>query len=111
LAERNSWVGVGWSLLVGRVIDDSANGHYYVTLSDGSNHDLTYYGGVAFERLELHDLRSRPAFGTSYLTRGLPSTVRKWHDIAADSSVVSTMKYDECGNVREITDPRAHDLH
>jgi hypothetical protein len=46
LAERNSWVGVGWSLLVGRVIDDSANGHYYVTLSDGSNHDLTYYGGA-----------------------------------------------------------------
>jgi RHS repeat-associated protein len=46
LAESESWVGPGWSLLVGRVIDDSANGHYYVTLSDGSNHDLTYYGGA-----------------------------------------------------------------
>ncbi len=46
LAEPDSWVGAGWTLMVARVIDDTANGHYYVTLSDGSNHDLTYYGGA-----------------------------------------------------------------
>jgi len=46
LAERDSWVGPGWTLLVTRVIDDSANGHYYVTFSDGSHHDFTYYGGA-----------------------------------------------------------------
>ena len=45
LAERDSWVGPGWTLLVARVIDDSANGHYYVTLSDGSHHEFTNYGG------------------------------------------------------------------
>ena len=45
LAERDSWVGVGWTLLIARVIDDSPNGHYYVTLPDGSNHDLVFYGG------------------------------------------------------------------
>lgn len=46
IAEPDAWLGPGWSLLVGRILDDSANGHYYVTLSDGSNHDLTYYGGA-----------------------------------------------------------------
>ena len=46
VAEPSSWVGPGWTLLVARVIDDSAHGHYYVTLSDGSNHDLTNYGGA-----------------------------------------------------------------
>ena len=46
LAEPDSWVGVGWTLLIGRIMDDSANGHYYLTLSDGSNHDFTYYGSA-----------------------------------------------------------------
>ena len=46
LAERDSWVGVGWTLVVARVIDDSPNGYYYVTLPDGSNHELVFYGGL-----------------------------------------------------------------
>ncbi len=46
IVEDNSWVGTGWTLLVGRIIDDSANGRYYVTLSDGSNHEMSYYGGA-----------------------------------------------------------------
>ncbi len=46
IAEKDSWVGTGWTLLVGRLIDDSVNGHYYITLSDGSNHDLTNSNGV-----------------------------------------------------------------
>ena len=41
LVEDSSWVGTGWTLLIGRVIDDSANGRYYVTLSDGSNHEMS----------------------------------------------------------------------
>lgn len=43
LSERDSWVGAGWTLRVARIIDDSANGHYYLTLPDGSNHDVTWY--------------------------------------------------------------------
>jgi hypothetical protein len=46
IAEKDSWVGVGWTLLVARIIDDSANSGYYVTLSDGSNHHLPNYGGA-----------------------------------------------------------------
>jgi RHS repeat-associated protein len=46
LPEYDSWVGLGWTLSMGRIIDDSANGYYYVTSSDGSNHTLKYYGGA-----------------------------------------------------------------
>ena len=46
IAERDSWVGLGWTLRVARMIDDSANGHIYVTMSDGSNHDLLYSWGA-----------------------------------------------------------------
>ena len=46
LAEYDSWVGTGWTLTMGRVLDDSANGYYYVTSADGANHTLQYYGGA-----------------------------------------------------------------
>jgi RHS repeat-associated protein len=46
LPEYESWVGLGWTMTMGRIIDDSANGYYYVTSSDGSNHTLKYYGGA-----------------------------------------------------------------
>ncbi|MBN1570481.1 MAG: hypothetical protein JXA73_21740 [Acidobacteria bacterium] len=46
IPEYDSWVGLGWTLTAGRIIDDSSNGYYYLTTSDGSNHALTYYGGA-----------------------------------------------------------------
>jgi RHS repeat-associated protein len=46
LPEYDSWVGPGWTFTMGRIIDDSANGYYYLTTSDGSNHTLANYGGA-----------------------------------------------------------------
>jgi len=46
LPEYDSWVGLGWTLTMGRIIDDSANGYYYMTSADGANHTLKYYGGA-----------------------------------------------------------------
>jgi RHS repeat-associated protein len=46
LPEYDSWVGPGWTLTAGRMIDDSANGYYYFTSSDGANHTLANYGGA-----------------------------------------------------------------
>jgi hypothetical protein len=46
LPEYDSWVGLGWTLTMGRMIDDSANGYYYFTSSDGSNHTFKNYGNA-----------------------------------------------------------------
>jgi RHS repeat-associated protein len=52
-------------------------------------------------------IRHDAAFGTTYLTRGLPTSVTRWYDIAQNLSITASTKYDECGNVREVTDPNA----
>ncbi len=53
-------------------------------------------------------IRHDAAYGTGYLTRGLPSTVTRWYDLAQNLYVTTTTKYDECGNVREVVDPMSH---
>jgi YD repeat-containing protein len=53
-------------------------------------------------------IRHDASFGTTYTLRGLPSTVTSWYDLAQNLYVVTSMKYDECGNVREITDPGSY---
>ena len=50
-------------------------------------------------------IRHDAAYGPAYRTRGLPSSVKRWYDLTQDLYVTTTMKYDECGNVCEITDP------
>jgi hypothetical protein len=46
VGQRDSWVGPGWTLMIARVIDDSANGYYYISMSDGSNHVLRFSSGA-----------------------------------------------------------------
>jgi RHS repeat-associated protein len=53
-------------------------------------------------------IRHDSAFGTAYLTRGLPTTVTKWYNIAQNASIATISKYDECGNVREVIDPSSY---
>jgi hypothetical protein len=52
-------------------------------------------------------IRHDAAYGPSYTTRGLASIVKRWYNLAQNQFVSSSMKYDECGNVREVTDPRS----
>ena len=42
------------------------------------------------------------------MTRGQPTGVTRWYNIAQNQSITSTIKYDECGNAREATDPRSY---
>src|SRR5437867_6074180 len=51
-------------------------------------------------------IRHDTAFGPTYTTRGLPTAVTKWYDLANNLSLVNWTKFDECGNPREITDPK-----
>jgi len=83
LAERDSWVGVGWTLLVARMIEDTANGHCYLTLSDGSIHDLTYYDG-AWRSMDSSYMLYDPAThkltlkGGTVITLGYSDPLRPW---------------------------------
>ncbi len=101
LAERDSWVGVGWTLVVARVIDDSAGGHYYVTLSDGSNHDLTYYDG-AWRTMDSSYMIYDPA--NSRLTLKGGTSITLGYVDPLDSSVrYATRVQDGNGNYLEIS--------
>ena len=101
LAERDSWVGTGWTLLVARVIDDSANGHYYVTLSDGSNHDVTYYGG-AWRSMDSSYMVYDPALTRLILKNG--SIVTMGYVDPLDSTMrYATRVQDTNGNYIEIS--------
>jgi len=53
-------------------------------------------------------VRHDPAYGLSYTTRGLPTVVNKWYDIANDLYVSTSAQYDEFGNPRIVTNPRNH---
>ena len=100
LAERESWVGVGWTLLVARMIDNSANGRYYLTLSDGSNHELAFYDGAwrtmdsTYAVYEPSSRRLTLKGGTN-ITFGYQDPVRTWARYA-------TRVQDVNGNYLEI---------
>ena len=51
-------------------------------------------------------IRHDASFGPTFLTRGLPTIVRRWYDVTNNLSVATVTKYDECGNPREAIDAR-----
>ncbi len=79
---------------------------------DGSNNliskTVTAYDSFSPLYATPNAIRHDTAFGTTYLTRGLPTSVTRWHNIAQNGSITVSMKYDECGNVRETIDGRSY---
>ncbi len=79
---------------------------------DGSNNLIsktsTAYDSTTLVSSTSNATRHDTSFGTSYLTRGLPTSVRRWYNIAQNLSVVSSTRYDEFGNPRQATDPRSY---
>jgi YD repeat-containing protein len=53
-------------------------------------------------------IRHDPAFGPTYTLRGLPSVVQKLYDVPGSLYVTTQTKYDECGNPREVIDPKLY---
>jgi RHS repeat-associated protein len=76
----------------GVLVAKSATGYdYYCPLHSASN-----------------AIRHDPAFGPSFSLRGLPTSTTRWYNLASNLSITSTVIYDECGNPREVADPKSY---
>ncbi len=101
IAEKDSWVGVGWTLLVARIIEDPVAGMYYVTLSDGSNHELPGYDGQTWRSRDSSYMIYNPYVQKLTLKGGLTLTFNYVDPL--DSSVrYATKVQDSNGNYLEI---------
>ena len=100
LAERDSWVGVGWTLLVARVIQ--AGGQYFVTLSDGSNHELFDYGSGIWRSRDSSYMIYKPADNKLILKGGLTLTLA-YVDYLDSTIRYATKVQDTNGNYIDIT--------
>lgn len=101
IPEYDSWVGLGWTLTMGRIIDDSAHGYYYVTTSDGSNHTLQYYGG-AWRSVDSTYMIYDPAIYKLTLKGGFNITFAS-QDAARPYIRYATKHQDTNGNYLDIT--------